>query len=220
MEAEHQKIIKTIGLTQGQIDQLKAIKQNYKEKLMDENKAELEQQFKDLFLAKDVDETAFKNFIVERKDAWNQKLPIIANQLSEMRSVLSDEQRSKLVELLKAMDFGKIHQKKKEKIMGKILKDLNLTSAQEEALDALKDKIDAAHTPQKLAVMKSALVAFIETGNENDLVSTISEHMSEAPVDEIVTFVGSLTQEQRITILSRMEAWKKKMKEMREKAMQ
>lgn len=220
MEAHHQKIIQTLGLTQAQLDQLKAIKLNYKEKLMDENKAELKQQFKDLFLAKDVDETAFKNFLVERKDAWNQKLPIIANQLSEMRNVLTEEQRNKLVELLNTMDFGKLHQKKKEKIMGKILKDLNLTTPQEEALDALKDRIDAAHTPEKIAVMKSALVAFIETGNENDLVSTITEHMSEAPIDQIVAFVGSLTQEQRTTILLRVEAWKAKMKAMHEKAMQ
>lgn len=216
MEAHHQKIIQTLGLTQAQLAQLKSIKQNYKAKLMDENKDELKQEFKDLFLAKDVDEVAFKNFLVERKDAWNQKLPIIANQLSEMRAVLTEEQRNKLVELLNAMDFGKIHQKKQEKIMGKLLKDLNLTTAQEEALDALKDKIDAAHTPEKIAAMKSALIAFIQTGNENDLVSTISEHMSEAPIDQVVTFVGSLTQEQRTTILSRVEAWKAKMKEMKE----
>ncbi len=210
MLSMHKKMVKDLGITKDQRAQMKAIKKEYREKFIP-NAPEVQKEMKDLVLAPTIDATALTNFLNQLHDGMQAKLPLIGDMATELRAVLTQEQRDKLIEILSneklPAKMGKMHVKMLDRLVGEI----TLTPAQQDTFDALKAKVKAIHSEDRMEAWLAAKADFLKTGDEAALVAKIEELKQEPPIEELVLFLQSLDETQRTTLVEKVEKWIDKM---------
>lgn len=216
LQAEHlmamKKIAQKLNITKEQKAQFKQIFQNYRAKLKTADKEAKIQELKNIVLAENVDATALSNFMNARHAEMKDKTSTIVDLMADLRGVLTDEQRALVINYLNE-DMEKLSKDHHQKMEKFFLGDLTLTTEQQTAFNALKDKVKAIHA-RKIEVMKPAMATFVQTGDKAALLDKIQDLQEELqpPITEAVDFVSSLTLEQRQAIIAKMEALKNKMK--------
>jgi Spy/CpxP family protein refolding chaperone len=202
--------LQQLNLTDAQKSQLKAIAQKYRPQAKQGNMKAEREQLKAIVLADQVDGAKLKSFLQARAAEMQAKAPQRAAMLGEMRAVLTDAQRAQLV---KAMDQQQAPKAKananwqgKRKAMGdRMLADLNLTATQKAKVDALQAKMQALRTSQPGANAKSALKAFIQTGDQAAFQASMQANRpGQLPVDEIVAVATSLDKAQREKLVAKL----------------
>lgn len=199
-----------LTLTAEQRAQLAAIAEQYRPKPAT---GSAEPRLGELLVAETLDVEAL------RTELANRPTPPTGHRLDFLvaaRGVLTDAQRTALIERLKAapaptqtrpqperpphgpMDFGA------ERLTG----ELALTTEQQAAYEALKTKLAAAMptppAPPEPAAIRTALIAFLETGDVSGLQALEPEVAPPAfPADEFVAWVQGLSFEQRKALFAR-----------------
>lgn len=199
-----------LNLTDAQKAQLKAIAQKHRgEREKGQFKAQREQ-LRALLSAPQVDGAALKAFFNARLQAMETHAAKRAAMMSEMRAVLTTEQRAQLV---KSLNEAKPNPHKprfdgmRKMFRDRLLADLNLTAAQKATFDALQAKMDALMADGAgHRAGKAAFATFIETGDAAAFQASMKANIAgKAPVDELVAVAVSLDQGQRQKLLAKFE---------------
>lgn len=211
-------LAKDLKLTDAQKAQMKAIAQKYRTQGGVDHKAQ-RQQLKTLLSAPKVDGNALRAFLnarVQEMDAQGAKR---AAMMTEMRAVLTNDQRAQLLKSLNAErpqqarpnQGNRNNPNKADGQRGKfgerMVKDLNLNANQKAAFNALQAKWNAnAGAPANRQAHRQALAKFIETGDATAFQTTLKGTMAgKLPVNELVAFAESLDQAQRQKVLNKLE---------------
>jgi hypothetical protein len=139
--------------------------------------------------------------------------------MTEMRAVLTPDQRAKLVKSLNAArpdgkqagkDDAKANNRfegKRKAMRDKLTAELKLTPAQQSAFDALQAKVMASHAdPANRQAGRQAFARFVETGDAAAFQATMkAQHQGKLPINELVAVAESLTQAQRQKLLPKLE---------------
>lgn len=208
-------LAKDLKLTDAQKAQMKAIAQKYRTQGGVDRKAQ-RQQLKTLLSAPKVDGNALRAFLnarIQEMDAQGAKR---AAMMTEMRAVLTNDQRAQLLKSLNTErpQQARPNQNTPNKAHGqrgefgeRMVKDLNLNANQKAAFNALQAKWNAnAGAPANRQAHRQALAKFIETGDATAFQATMKGTMAgKLPVNELVAFAESLDQAQRQKVLNKLE---------------
>jgi Spy/CpxP family protein refolding chaperone len=210
---------KDLNLTDAQKAQMKAIAQKHRGTAQKGDRKAQRDQLRALLSAPKVDGAALRNFLNARAAEMEANAGHRAAMMTEMRAILTPDQRAKLVKSLNAArpdgkQAGKDGAKSAERFEGKrkamrdkLTADLKLTPAQQSAFDALQAKVMANHAdPANRQAGRAALARFVETGDAAAFQSTMkAQRQGKLPVNELVAVAESLTQAQRQKLLPRLE---------------
>jgi Spy/CpxP family protein refolding chaperone len=210
---------KDLKLTDAQKAQLKAIAQKHRGTAQKGDRKAQRDQLRALLSAPKVDGAALRNFLNARVAEMDAKAGHRAAMMTEMRAVLTPEQRAKLVKSLNtARPDGKQAGKdgakaanrfegKRKAMRDKLTADLKLTPAQQSAFDALQPKVMAMHADRaNRQAGRQAFARFVETGDAAAFQATMkAQRQGKLPVNELVAVAESLTQAQRQKLLPRLE---------------
>lgn len=208
-------IAKDLKLTDAQKAQMKAIAQKHRSQAGTDRKAQ-RQQLKTLLSAPKVDGNALRAFFNARIQEMDAQSAKRAAMMTEMRAVLTAEQRA---QLLKSLNTERPQQARpnqgnpnkangqRAKFGERMVADLNLNANQKAAFNALQAKFNAtAGTPANRQTHRQALAKFIETGDATAFQATMKGTMAgKLPVNELVAFAESLDQTQRQKVLKKFE---------------
>jgi Spy/CpxP family protein refolding chaperone len=150
-----------------------------------------------LLKAESFDAVAFKSALAGLKPPAAPPRPDAA-MFTELRAVLTDEQRTTAIARLKEMPEPPAKMKEPGAHLDKMAEKLKLTDEQKAKLAALHETMQAQRPIRKPGTRKAALIAFLETGGVADLMP--SAEPPALPVDAVVDFVGSLDATQRTTL--------------------
>ncbi|HBN07350.1 MAG TPA: hypothetical protein DD435_01455 [Cyanobacteria bacterium UBA8530] len=187
------------GITAQQKEQLKAIAQKYRP-APDTLKARFVS-LKGLLLADPFDpvefEAALQAHVSERDARLKQHLPA----LSEMRFVLTEEQKTKLAATLEQKPQMRGHfDGMRKKILGRLSGDLKLTDAQRSQFEAIASKL---HDSETMKIHRTALVDFVRSGDQGKLEASMKE--VRLPSEDLVSLVSSLDRGQRTALVDHLE---------------
>ncbi|MFN3431383.1 MAG: Spy/CpxP family protein refolding chaperone [Candidatus Sericytochromatia bacterium] len=208
-------LAKDLKLTDAQKAQMKAIAKKHRPQAGTDRKAQ-RQQLKTLLSAPKVDGNALRAFFnarIQEKDASAAKR---AAMMTEMRAVLTAEQRA---QLLKSLNTERPQQARPNqnnqnkanrphaKFGERMVADLKLNANQQAAFNTLQAKLNAmAGNPANRQAHRQALARFIETGDATAFQATMKGAMAgKLPVNELVAFAESLDQAQRQKVLKKFE---------------
>ncbi|HEY9764923.1 MAG TPA: Spy/CpxP family protein refolding chaperone [Chroococcales cyanobacterium] len=210
MLSMHKKIMKDLGISEAQLAQMKAVKKQHREKFLP-NAPEVKKELKDLVLAPIIDATALTKFLDQLHEGMEAKLTLVGDLAGEMRAVLTQEQRDKLIGILSDKNLPAKMAKMHLKMLDRLVEGITLTTAQQNAFDALKVKAQAIHSEARMEAWIAAKADFLKTGDKAALVAKIETLKQEPPIDEVVLFLQSLDQTQRSTLVEKVEKWIAKM---------
>lgn len=212
---------KSLNLTEAQKAQFKAIAQKHRTAAQSGNHKAQREQLRALLTAPKVDGGALRGFLNARLAEREANAGKRAAMMTEMRNVLSAEQRTKLAKSLSAGHPGKAHGKghgkghgegkakfegKRQEMHDKLSADLKLTPAQKAAFDALQAKVAATRADASArGAGRQAFARFVETGDAAAFQASMKNRFAgKVPVNELVAVAESLNQEQRKKLLPKL----------------
>lgn len=210
---------KDLNLTDAQKAQMKAIAQKHRGADKSGDRKAHRDQLRALLSAPKVDGAALRNFLNARAAEMEANTGHRAAMMTEMRAVLTAEQRAKLVKSLNAArpdgkqagkggaKDGARFEGKRKAMRDKLTAELKLTPAQQSAFDALQEKVMANHAdPANRQAGRQAFARFVETGDAAAFQATMkAQRQGKLPVNELVAVAESLTQAQRQKLLPKLE---------------
>jgi len=204
------EIFAGLSLTSEQRAQLAAIAEKYRPQPATASAAP---RMEDLLVAESLDVDALQSALANRP---TPPAPHRLDFLVEARAVLTDEQRTTLVARLKAEPVPTAMPARPDRPphgpegfgVDRLTGDLALTADQQSAYDAFQAKLDegrtAMPTPPEPQAVRTALIAFIETGDVSGLQALEPTATPPAfPADEFLAWVKTLTFEQRKALFNR-----------------
>lgn len=208
-------LAKDLKLTDAQKSQLKAIAQKHRAERKQGDRKGQRQQLKTLLTAPKVDGAALRSFLNARAGERDANAAKRAAMMSEMRAVLTPEQRAQLVKSLNARadkagkragERAKRFEGKRQGFGDRMVADLKLTADQKAKYDALQAKIKAQRADAAgRQAGKQAFVRFIETGDAAAFQASMKANRGQLPVNELVALAESLDQTQRQKLLKKFD---------------
>jgi len=199
-----------LDLTTDQQAQLRTIADKYRPQPAT---ASATPRLEDLLVAETLDVNALQTALANRP---TPPAPHRIDFLVEARAVLTDAQRTTLVERLKAEPAPTENRPQGDRPphgpegfgIDRLTGNLTLTAHQQAAYDAFQAKLDAGKaampTPPDPQAMHTVLIAFLETGDASGLQALEPTVTPPAfPVDEFLAWVKTLTLDQRKALFTR-----------------
>lgn len=197
-----------LDLSEEQQEQLREIFDTYRP-AKPENEATPGESLAELLEAESLDVEALRAALAEgaQRPAAVPGMP--AEALVAVREVLTEAQRAEVVSRVSEMPLPSVDERPQAPSSGdrldRIATSMNLTDAQQAALDAFKAKLSAPSQPaEDSQAHRDALIALFETGDATALKAlTPSEAEAPAfPVEEFVALAQVLSAEQRLALLA------------------
>ena len=170
-------------------------------------------ELKSLLLADQVDVNALKAFVAARRQARLAQLTRRVDRLAAFRAVLTDEQRTNLVARLSQAPAHPFRYGRLGRILNHLFGNLDLTTEQQQALEALQEKLQASMANRHPEAMRQAFASFVQTGDKTALINRLQGHTSVWPSDDLVQFVAMLDLNQRKALVQEVEAFAKRMRQ-------
>ncbi|MNL18432.1 hypothetical protein D3C87_1395760 [compost metagenome] len=208
-ESQHARIMSQLNLDDTQKAELKLIRAKVKA-LFD--KAEMSakwQNMQALLNAPTLDANALKAFIASMDAEHKGKIDAMAALAGEMRDVLSEDQRDKLVSLLSAEQGDTMASQAISTFRANTINALNLSTTQQDAFTALQATMEAQHDVKRDAKRK-AFIQFIMDGNQVALAESLKRASGHDNVDSAIQWLGTLSQDQRKVLMDRLDALKQR----------
>jgi Spy/CpxP family protein refolding chaperone len=202
----HGRMARQLGLTDAQQAQIKAILEQHKPPQAD-GQAHLAE-LKALVLADTVDPAALKALADQRKAEFQSHQAERLAVAGELRAVLTDDQRTKLLALLaKDPPPFKAHLDAfRARIHERLAADLGLSADQQAALTALDEQAKAMPDPARGKAMREAVAAFVQSGDQAALGTAMRAQLDgKSPVDQLIAFAASLDKAQRTKLVEKAE---------------
>lgn len=199
----HGPLARQLGLTADQQAQIKAILAQHRPPQPGQHLAEL----KALLTAETVDQAALKAWVEARKAQFQSHQSERLAVAGELRAVLTDDQRAKLLaQLAKDPPAGHPHLEAfKARMRQHLVGDLGLTAGQQAQLDALHTQLEALRDPARGKAMREAIAAFVQSGDQAALGAAMQGQLDgRFPVDAVIAFAASLDQGQRTKLVERL----------------
>ncbi len=163
---------------------------------------------KPLVTGPEIDRTALSAAI---KVAMQADAAQDAQTMEAVREILTPTQRKLLADKLKEMATSEDdpHMKIFEKLMDKAGAQVTMTATQREAFTQLKSAFMGFWTTNREAYM-TAMAKHMEDGNEQELHQEFARLSETIPSDAMISFMASLDQSQRQTLIAWKEEWQNK----------
>lgn len=216
----HREMLAALNLTEAQRSQIREIKARHKAEMrrMGDLRTQLEQ-LRTLVLAPTVDRAALTQALTTMHQSKLDKIPHVAAMMSDVRGVLTPEQRTIAVtqlnnrwnDLMAALDSMRTEG------FTQLSANLNLTMAQSQALQTLQDQ-DRTLDDAIMADIRTAVTQFMADGNQQTLTSSLQSALAMSRVTDMLgdtsDFVVSLNQTQRQQLVANMASYLQKLKAM------
>lgn len=215
LRQRHQAMVAQLNLTDAQKAQLRAIKARYRDPAGKQAMKDKLQHLGTQVSAATVDQEAIEQTFDELIAAFRAKAPRVATMAGEIRDVLTAEQRQRASSLISENmdDFKALMDRMRDEGITAISANLNLTTEQNTALQALK-RLDETIDEAAFDRLSAAFTTFLGNGNQESLRSGIESAITDAKVEASVDWIASLNQTQRQQLVTNMTAYLQQLKAM------
>ncbi|HEY9899524.1 MAG TPA: Spy/CpxP family protein refolding chaperone [Pantanalinema sp.] len=207
-QSTHAQIMSQLNLDDAQKTELKLIRSKVRALFNREEMKAKWQNMQALLNAQIVDADALKAFIASIDADHKARVDAMVALAGEMRDVLTDEQRDKLVSLVSGEQTGAMAAQALSTFRTNTINALNLSTSQQETLTALQARMEAQHDVKREAKRK-AFIQFIVDGNQLALADSLKRSIGHDDVDTSIQWLGSLSQDQRKILVDRLAEIKK-----------
>ncbi|MBC7545850.1 MAG: Spy/CpxP family protein refolding chaperone [Candidatus Sericytochromatia bacterium] len=204
-------VMSHVGLNADQKKAIRAIVAKYKKAKCAESEAT--GAIQQAMLTPEVDRDHLSAAIADKVADRSEKINAKVAMLTEIRDVLTPEQRSKIAEgkgKKQSMHDGRRHHGKQH--MAKLIKELNLTETQQKAFNDVRDAFKANKDSYRAAkaAKRKAIGEFMVSGDAAALKAAMMAIPMNVPVAEMVNAAASLDLSQRQKFVDHMEAQRAK----------
>lgn len=204
----HRAMAAALNLTDAQRAQLRAIKQRHRDP---EAKQALKAQLRMLgrmISAETVDPAGITEAINDMVTAFRARVPRKVAKATEIREVLTPEQRQRVGTLLNenADAIKNAMDRMRDQGIAAISANMNLTPEQSAALQELKEQ-DEISDERKFDTMRAAITTFMTDGNQAALRSSIESVLTTENVQPTVEWIATLNRVQRQQLVANMRSY-------------
>lgn len=208
-ESMRARILSQLDLDDTQKAELKNIRAKVKGLF---NKEEIKakwQSMQALLNAPVLDVNAVKAFIASTDAERKARVDSMVALVGEMRDVLTDAQRDKLVSLMAEKPEARAESQAVKTFRTNVVNALNLSTTQQDTLSTLQAKMEVDRDVKHDA-MRKAFTQFILDGNQIALADSLKMNIGHSDVDASVQWLGSLSQDQRKILVDKLQELKEK----------
>lgn len=206
-----------IGITPEQGARLREVARANRDALKPADLAARKAELKGILTAPTVDEAALRGFMASVAARFEAQAPARLAAAQALRAELTASQRAQLADLMTGGNIGTMisndgpkQAQRFEALRGPMRAEatrrLGLTKPQQAAAEALMARVDTLRAGGASTRLRTALAAFVRSGEGVDLQAATQALVAAAPLNEIVALATSLDQRQRALITARVEA--------------